>query len=53
MIVGLGFSSHNEKCLKDVNDSTCSAAGFGLFLAIVVDSIAALTHCKQKHTLKL
>lgn len=39
--------------VKDVNESICSAAGFGLLLTMVLDSIAALTHCKQKYTLKL
>jgi len=39
--------------LKDVNDSICSAGGFGLLLVMILDSIAALTYCKQKYTLKL
>jgi len=39
--------------LKDVNESICSAAGFGLLLAMVLDSIATLTHSKQKDILNL
>ena len=34
-------------------DFVCHAEGFGLLLAKGCDLIAALTPCKQKHSLKL
>jgi hypothetical protein len=57
MIVGFGISSHNEGCGPQgrcrVNVSICHTEGFGLLLAKLWKSIAALTSCKQKHPIKL
>jgi len=43
----------NGAYFQDVNDSIFSVAGFGPLLLKVLDIIVALTHCKQKYTLKL